>query len=396
MPDKPVSRVLPYGKQHITEEDVAAVAAALRGDLLTQGPIVPAFEAAFAQYIGAQYGVAVANGTAALHLCTLALGCAGKKVLVTPLTFAASVNCVCYVGGIPDFVDIDPQTLLMDVGLARKKLEAAPTGTYAGIIPVDFAGNPVHIEAVRELADDFGLWIVEDACHAPGGFFADSGGARQRCGNGAFAELAIFSFHPVKHIAAGEGGMITTNDQALYKRLLALRNHGMTRDANTFALSPGDLAQGGWYYEIQELGYNYRLTDIHAALGLSQLSRAGAGLARRKQLAAQYDAAFAGTPVAPAPTSDGHAYHLYVIQVPGSADARKTLYDHLRTKGIFTQIHYIPVHLLPFYRGLGWQKGDCPHAETYYEHCLSIPLYPTLTDEEQSYVVNAILAAVNR
>ena len=379
------SRPLPYGRQHITDADVAAVAAALRGDYLTQGPTVGEFEQRFAAYVGARYAVTVANGTAALHLCALALGVRpGQRVITSPLTFAASANCVRYCGGEVHFADIDPATGLLDLAKVRALLEAHPTGYFAGLIPVDFAGLAVNLEAARRLADAFGLWIIEDSCHAPGGFFLDSEGQEQRCGNGRFADLAIFSFHPVKHIATGEGGMITTNSEAHYHHLLRLRTHGITRD-------PADLVRppdGGWYMEMQELGYNYRLPDFNCALGLSQLARADEGLARRRQLASQYDAAFARMPEVAvlAPGRPGHAYHLYVIEV---AD-RKGLYDFLKTRQILAQVHYIPVHRMPYYESLGWRTGDFPLAEEYYAHCLSIPLFPTLTDEEQAYVVACI------
>ena len=379
------TRPLPYGRQNITDADVAAVAASLQGDFLTQGPLVGEFEKQFAAYVGARYAVAVSNGTAALHLCTLALAVQpGQRVITSPLTFVASANCVRYCGGEVHFADIDPATGLLDLHRVRALLEAHPTGYFTGLIPVDFAGLAVDLEAARRLADEFGLWIIEDSCHSPGGFFIDSQGAEQHCGNGRFAELAIFSFHPVKHIATGEGGMVTTNDERLYQRLLHLRTHGITRD-------PAELVHesaGGWYMEMQELGYNYRLPDLNCALGLSQLTRAAAGLTRRRQLAAQYDAAFAPVPglTVLAPGRPGHAYHLYIIQV---AD-RRELYDYLKTRQIFAQVHYIPVHRMPYYEGLGWRAGDFPLAEAYYAHCLSIPLFPTLTDEEQDYVVASI------
>ncbi|MEO6830803.1 MAG: UDP-4-amino-4,6-dideoxy-N-acetyl-beta-L-altrosamine transaminase, partial [Chitinophagaceae bacterium] len=359
----------------------------LQSDYLTQGPKIAAFEQAFANYIGAKYAVAVANGTAALHLCAMALGVDEKSTVITsPITFAASANCVRYCGGMVVFADIDPETATLDINKVRALLEASPKGTYNGIIPVDFAGYPVNLEAFRQLADEYGLWIIEDACHAPGGFFTDSKGQQQHCGNGNFAELAIFSFHPVKHIACGEGGAITTNSKELYDKLMMLRTHGITKDP---ALMHEN--HGGWYMEMQELGYNYRLTDFQAALGISQLSRADAGLVRRREIAARYDAAFQGTKVTPlTPTTDGgHAYHLYVIQV----EDRKGLYDYLRTKNIFAQVHYIPVHKMPYYKGI---NGDLsfPNAENYYAHCLSLPMYPTLNNEEQDFVIEEVLSFV--
>ena len=382
---------IPYGRQHITDDDVAAVVAALRSDFLTQGPRVAEFEAQFAAYVGARYAVAVTNGTAALHLCVLALGLQpGQRVITTPITFAASANCVRYAGGEVHFADIDPATGLLDLAKVRALLAAHPKGYFKGLIPVDFAGLAVDMEAARTLADEYGLWIIEDACHAPGGFFVDSAGEKRFCGGGQLAELAIFSFHPVKHIATGEGGMITTNDEALARHLRRLRTHGIEREA------AGLLRQdeGGWYMEMQELGYNYRISDINCALGISQLARADAGLARRRALAAAYDAAFAAVPGVQvlAPGRVGHAYHLYVIQV----ENRRGLYEYLRSKNILAQVHYVPVHQMPYYERLGWRAGDFPLAEAYYQRCLSLPLYPTLTDDEQAYVVACMREFVAR
>ncbi len=376
---------IPYGRQHITEEDILAVTNALQSDFLTQGPAINQFEQEFAKYIGVKYAVAVANGTAALHLCTLALNVnTNTKVITTPITFAASANCVRYCGGTVDFVDIDPDTLLMDLDALEKKLEQNKPGTYSGVIPVDFAGRPVDLEKLKTIADKYNLWIVEDACHAPGGYFYDSHQKKQLCGNSEFADVAIFSFHPVKHIACGEGGMITTNDKAIYDKLILLRTHGITKDADLLTEN-----HGGWYYEMQELGYNYRLTDFQAALGSSQLKRADTGIERRRQIAKKYDEAFKGTAIKYYPCTDKefHAYHLYVIHVKD----RKGLYDYLREKGIFAQIHYIPVHLQPYYKQLGFHKGQFPNAEHYYEGCISLPMYPTLADEEQQYVINQVL-----
>ena len=376
--------MIPYGRQHITESDISAVVEVLKSPFLTQGPKIKEFEEKFAHYIGANYAVAAANGTAALHLSCLALGVKpGDKVLTTPLTFASSANCVLYCGGSVEFADINPDTLLLDIGEVRRKLEAAPKGTYKGIIPVDFAGYPVDLQAFRELADEFGCWILEDACHAPGGYFMDNQGNEQRCGNGRFANLAIFSFHPVKHIATGEGGMVTTQDSELYEKLKLYRTHGITRDPNLMTEN-----HGGWYYEMQELGANYRISDIHCALGISQLARADEGLRRRQEIAQRYNEAFLGTEIKPVkvPQEKYHAYHLYVVQVPN----RKLVYDQLQQQNIFPQIHYIPLHLMPYYQQLGWKKGDFPHVEAYYEHCLSLPLYPTLSIEEQEFVINTL------
>jgi len=386
---------IPYGKQNITDEDIHAVVDALKSDYLTQGPKILEFETAFSKYIGAEYAVSVSNGTAALHLCALALNIQpGDKVITTPITFAASANCVRYCGGEVVFSDIDPETYLLDIDKVRALLEKSPKGTYKGIIPIDFAGRATNLEAYRKLADEFGLWIIEDACHAPGGYFIDSKNQKQNCGNGNFADLAIFSFHPVKHIATGEGGMITTNNKELYKKLLVLRTHGITRATDSFQNSM-EFASGellatndqwpGWYMEMQTLGYNYRLTDFQAALGLSQLKRADEGLARRKEIAEKYNQAFKGKSFTKRQTGvvDGHAYHLYILEV----ENRLGLYNHLKENGIFAQIHYIPCHLMPYYRALGWKEGNMPHAEAYYKRCISLPMYPTLTDEEQGFVI---------
>lgn len=378
--------MIPYGKQHITDEDIAAVIETLKSPFLTSGPKVAEFEAAFAKYIGCKYAVAVANGTAALHISCMALGVnSASKVITTPITFSASANCVRYCGGEVVFADINPETVLLDIEKVRNILEQHPKGTFEGIIPVDFAGYPVDLEAFRKLAEEYGLWILEDACHAPGGSFNDNSGKNHRCGDSSLADLAIFSFHPVKHIATGEGGMVTTNDEELYKKLKQYRSHGMVYQGDPALIEN----HGGWYMELQELGYNYRMPDVLCNLGISQLKRANEGLEKRQAIAKRYDEAFAGTKVKTIipPANVSHAYHLYVIQI----ENRKDLYDYLRTKQIFAQVHYIPVHLMPYYKGLGSKVGDFPNAEKYYEHCLSIPMYPTLTAEEQEFVISEIL-----
>ncbi len=390
---------IPYGRQHITAEDINAVVQVLKGDFLTQGPKIEEFENAFAEYIGCKYAVAVSNGTAALHLCALALDVKkGDKVITSPITFSASANCIRYCDGDIVFADIDPHTYLLNIDAVRLLLEAAPKGTYKGIIPVDFAGRSINTPAFRQLADKYSLWIIEDACHSPGGYFAGADDNKAKCGSGEFADLAIFSFHPVKHIACGEGGMITTNDPALYKRLLKLRTHGITRNTADFE-NDLSLAVGfpvsesenfpGWYMEMQELGYNYRLTDFQAALGLSQLSRADEGLKRRREIAKKYNEAFSGQSWLKGQSGviEGHAYHLYVLEV----EDRLGLYNFLRKANIFPQVHYVPVHLMPYYEHFGWKQGDFPFAEAYYQHCISLPMYPTLTDEEQQFVIKTVV-----
>ncbi|MGN6165765.1 MAG: UDP-4-amino-4,6-dideoxy-N-acetyl-beta-L-altrosamine transaminase [Flavisolibacter sp.] len=377
---------IPYGKQSITAEDLKAVAETLQSDFLTQGPKIQEFEQSFANYIGSKYALAVNNGTAALHLAALALNVnENSNVITTPITFAASANCIRYCGGKVYFADIEKDTYLLDLNKTEDLLKSKPKGFFHGLIPVDFAGRAVNLEDYRTLADKYGLWIIEDACHSPGGYFIDSRGKKQFCGNSRFADAAVFSFHPVKHIACGEGGAVTCNREDVFKHIALLRTHGITKDP---ALMHEN--DGGWYYEMQELGYNYRLTDFQAALGLSQLQRADKGLERRREIAKKYAEAFSGENeiIGQSGYVEGHAYHLYIIEV----EDRLGLYNHLRSKNIFSQVHYIPVHRLPYYRSLGWKEGDFPVAENYYRHCLSLPMYPTLTDEEQQYVIDQVNA----
>ncbi|MBN1472353.1 MAG: UDP-4-amino-4,6-dideoxy-N-acetyl-beta-L-altrosamine transaminase [Syntrophaceae bacterium] len=376
---------IPYGRQFITDEDIQAVVGVLHSNNLTQGPKIGEFERAFAEYVSSKYAVAVSNGTAALHLSGMALKVKpGDKVITTPITFVASANCVRYCGGDVVFADIDPETFLLDIGKVKELLASSPPNTFKGIIPVDFAGYPVNLEAYRQLADEYGLWIIEDACHSPGGYFFDSKGKEQRCGNGRFAELSVFSFHPVKHIAAGEGGMITTNDEELYRKLLNLRTHGIQQDYGKLIEN-----HGPWYYEMQELGFNYRLTDMQAALAMSQLKRAQQNLEKRHRIAKKYYEAFRNSPIlTPIITRDVfHAYHLYVIRT----EKRDELIKYLRQNNIMAQVHYIPVHYQPYYKNQGWKKGDLPVADEFYRKCLSIPLYPSITDDEQNYVIQKVI-----
>ena len=390
---------IPYGRQNITQEDINAVVNTLKADFLTQGPRIKEFEDNFAKYVDAKYAVAVSNGTGALHICTMAMDVQpGQKVITTPITFVATANAVRYCGGKVVFGDIDPETYLLDINSVRKIIESEPKGTFAGIMPVDFTGRPVDLEAFRALANEHDLWIIEDAAHSPGGFFLDEQNQTQHCGNGQFADLAIFSFHPVKHIASGEGGMVTTNNEELYKKLLLYRSHGIAFGDDL--VNPEEIAFGGdipndypqkhpmWYMEMQELGFNYRISDIQAALGNSQLKRAEEGLIKRRSIAKTYFDAFKDQAYIKGQSGviEGHAYHLYVIEVPKRAE----LHKHLRENGIFAQIHYIPSHLMPYYQQQGWKKGDLPHAEEYYSHCISIPMYPTLKSKEQKFVIDTI------
>jgi hypothetical protein len=274
----------------------------------------------------------------------------------------------------------------------EKILSTHPIGTFKGIIPVDFAGRAVDLEQLQQLAKKYNLWIIEDACHAPGGFFVDSNGFNQNCGNGKFSDLTVFSFHPVKHIATGEGGMITTNNEHLYNDLLMLRTHGITKDSTKFVNSK-DLANGttgidsypAWYMEMQSLGFNYRFTDFQAALGISQLSRADLGLKKRIEIAEKYNNAFLDKTfiIRQCGIIKGHAYHLYIIEVKN----RIGLYNYLRERNIFAQIHYIPCHFMPYYKELGWKEGDLPFSESYYKNCISLPMFPSMSNEEVDFVI---------
>lgn len=385
-----ITHSIPYGRQYITDEDIEIVVETLKSDYLTQGPKIKEFETAFAEYIGVKYAVVVNNATAGLHLGATVLGVKpGDKIIVTPLTFAATANSIRYCGGEVVFCDIDKDSYLMDIHKLKLLLESSPKGTYKGIVPVDFAGYPLDLEAFHQLATEYDLWIMEDACHAPGGYILDSKGVKQYCGNGKYADIGVFSFHPVKHIATGEGGMVTTNDEKLYKKLCLYRTHGITKDASLMLKN-----DGGWYYEMLNLGYNYRITDFQAALGISQLRRAKEGLDNRHRIANRYFEAFFKVEGIKTPIINKlayHAFHLYIIQVKN----RLGLYNYLRENKIYAQVHYVPLHLMPYYQQLGYKEGDMPVVEEYYKHCLSLPMYPTLTEEEQDYVIEKVIEFVS-
>ncbi len=384
-----MTKIIPYGKHNITQEDINAVVNVLQSDFLTQGPVLDKFEKEFAKYIGVKHAIAVANGTSALHLSILSLNINPKdKVITTPISFVATANCIRYCGGEVVFSDINPENHLLDIFKLKKRLEESPKGTYKGIIPVNFAGMAVNMQELRLLADEFDLWIIEDSCHAPGGYFIDNDNIKQNCGNGRYADLAIFSFHPVKHIASGEGGMITTNDSNLYEKIKKLRTHGITKNHNDFTnpinVSGGDDRYPKWYMEMHDLGYNSRLSDINAALGLSQLRRAGENLHLRKQIAKKYINEL-NSKFFKHKTKRGHAYHLFVIL----CEKRQELYEYLRQHKIYTQVHYFPIHLMPYYKRLKlYNNEDLFQSELYYSKCLSIPIYPTLSIEDQQFIIN--------
>jgi len=377
---------IPYGRQSIDQQDIDAVVSTLQADFLTQGPKVLEFEEKFAAYVGSKYAVAVNNATSGLHISVLALGLKeNDRVITTPITFAASANCIRYAGAEVWFADIDSDTYLLSIESVRQLIESKPKGFFKGIIPVDFAGLPVNLEDYRKIANEHDLWIIEDACHAPGGYFIDSKDVKQRCGNGNYADIGVFSFHPVKHIACGEGGMVTTNSETLYKKLSLLRSHGITKENM-------QENHGGWFYEMQELGFNYRLTDIQSALGITQLAKNEIGVIRRNEISETYKKAFLGNvKFQDLPKGSYNAHHLFVIEV----DDRKGLYDFLRSHNIFAQIHYIPVHTLPYYKEIGYGSLDLSNSEKYYSKCISLPMYPTLEDEEQEFVINKVLGFIN-
>jgi perosamine synthetase len=371
---------IPYGRQVIDEDDIAAVVEVLRGDWLTTGPTVGRFEESFAGYVGAPHAVAVSNGTAALHLAMLAAGVGpGDEVIVPALTFAASANCVRYAGGTVVFADVLDDTLTVDPA----HVEALVTPRTKAIVAVDYAGLPCDLDPLLRLCKARGLLLVEDACHALG---AEYRGRRV----GSIAHLSAFSFHPVKHMTTAEGGMVTTADAALAGRVRMLRNHGIATDHRQREL------QGTWRYDMAELGFNYRLPDVLCALGLSQMKKLPAWLDRRRALAARYAELLEGVPgirLPVAPADRSHAWHLYPVRATGNSaeEVRRRLHSALRAAGIASNVHYIPVYLHSYYQQLGYKAGLCPVAEASYEGLLSLPMWHGMTDQQQDRVV-AVLA----
>ncbi len=382
-----IPSVIPYGRQDVRDADVAAVEAVLRSDWLTQGPIVPRFEEAVATRCGAAHAVTANSATSALHLACQALDLKpGEYLWTTPNTFVASANCGRYCGAAIDFVDIERDSLNLDPAALAAKLESAEK---AGNLPkvvvaVDFAGQSCDMAAIHALAKRYGFHLIEDASHAIGGKYRG-----EPIGNGRHADITVFSFHPVKIITTGEGGMALCNDAALAERMTRLRSHGIRRDAATQA------AHGPWYYEQVELGCNYRMTDFQAALGLSQLARLDDYLAARCHLADRYDTLLGGLPLRLPwrdPNADS-AWHLYVIRLE-DARRRRAVFEHLRAAGIGVNVHYIPVHLQPDYRRFGFASGHCPVAEDYYARAITLPLYPGLSEAEQDHVVAELRKAL--
>lgn len=372
---------IPYGRQWITEADIDAVVTTLQSSYLTQGPAIELFEQAICDYTGAKFCVAVANGTAALHLAVASLELPKEsKGITSPITFAASANCMLYNGITPVFADIDPVSYNIDPA----QISHLINDTVKLLIPVHFAGQPVDMVRISEIAINTNLRVIEDAAHAIGSTYSDG----TRVGNCKYSDLTIFSFHPVKTITTGEGGAITTNSRELYEKLLMLRSHGITRD-----LKKMSQAEGPWYYEMLELGYNYRLTDMQAALGISQLSRLNSFKRRRRAIVERYTEAFNGLSWLKTPVESPDVescFHLYVLGIDFKSigKSRTEVMEVLRRRQIGTQVHYIPVYQLPYYRQLG--RASCGEAERYYQNCLSIPLFPSMTDDEVNHVINSI------
>jgi len=377
--------MIPYGRQSIDEEDIQAVVEVLRSDWLTTGPKVDEFEGAFADLVGAKEAVAVCNGTAALHGAIYALGIeSGDEVIVPPITFVSSANCVVFQGGVPVFADVDPDTLLLDPVQAETKI----TPRTKAIIAVDYTGQPCDYEKLQALANQHGLALVADACHSLGGEYKGRP-------VGSLADLNVFSFHPVKHITTGEGGMITTNDHTLARRVRMFRNHGITTDHRQRE------ELGSWFYEMVDLGYNYRITDFQCALGLSQLKKLPGWVTRRQEIARRYDKAFASlAEIEPLNVGKNltHAYHLYVVRLnlEKLQGERKEIFAAIRAAGIGVNVHYIPVHLHPFYRQhFATKPGDCPIAESAYQRLLTLPLHPKMSSQDIENVINAVLDALS-
>ena len=376
-----LNKYIPYGRQWIDDDDIKAVIEVLKSDYLTTGPKIEEFEEKFAAYVGAKYAVAVANGTAALHAACFSAGISpGDEVITTPITFAASANCVLYQGGKPVFADVDPETYNISVEEIKKKI----TKKTAAVIPVHFSGQPCDMEEIYEIARENNLIVIEDAAHALGATYKG-----EKIGNCRFSDMTVFSFHPVKHITTGEGGMITTNDKELYEKLKLFRTHGITKEPDRYIRKTDE----SWYHEQQFLGYNYRMTDIQAALGISQLKKSDEFLKRRREIARIYNQKLAEIEWIKLPyqeTDRESSWHLYVIQVDEEklGKSRKDVFNHLRSKGIGVQVHYIPVYWHPYYQELGYEIGLCPEAESVYKKIISLPIFPGMTKEEIRRILN--------
>lgn len=368
--------MIPYGKQTIEQDDIQAVVDVLQSDFLTTGPKIAEFEQTVVDYVGAKYAVAISNGTSALHAACFAAGIGpGDEVITTPLTFAASANCVLYCGGTPVFADVDPKTYNIDPEDIRRKI----TDRTKAIIAVHLAGQPCDMDAIYSIAREHGLIVIEDGAHALGSVYK---GKKV----GSMSDMTTFSFHPVKPITTGEGGMIVTDNEDFYKKMILFRSHGITRDDSMMTRNDGP-----WFYQQFDLGYNYRITDIQCALGCSQMKKLDRFLARRKEIVARYNEAFADcdniiTPYQLSDTESG--WHLYIVQVKNCD--RRQVFENMREKGIGVNVHYIPVYMHPYYQEHGYENVHCANAEEIYSHIISLPLYPGLTSEQQDYVIDTL------
>lgn len=368
--------MIPYGKQTIEQDDIQAVVDVLKSDFLTTGPKIAEFEQTVADYVGAKYAVAISNGTSALHAACFAAGIEpGDEVITTPLTFAASANCVLYCGGTPVFADVDPKTYNIDPEDIQRKI----TDRTKAIIAVHLAGQPCDMDAIHSIAREHGLIVIKDGAHALGSVYK---GKKV----GSMSDMTTFSFHPVKPITTGEGGMIVTDNEDFYKKMILFRSHGITRDDSMMTRNDGP-----WFYQQFNLGYNYRITDIQCALGCSQMKKLDRFLARRKEIVARYNEAFADcdniiTPYQLSDTESG--WHLYIVQVK-KCD-RRQVFENMREKGIGVNVHYIPVYMHPYYQEHGYENVHCANAEEIYSHIISLPLYPGLTSEQQDYVIDTL------
>ncbi|MDR9797017.1 UDP-4-amino-4,6-dideoxy-N-acetyl-beta-L-altrosamine transaminase [Aeribacillus pallidus] len=376
---------LPYGRQWIDEDDIEAVIEVLKGSYLTTGPYLAKFEQAVAEYVGAKYAVAFSNGTAALHGACFAAGIGnGDEVITTPMTFAASANCVIYQGGTPIFSDIDEKTYNID----PNKIEEKISDKTKAIIPVDFTGQPTELDGILEIAKKHNLVVIEDAAHALGAVYK---GKKV----GSISDMTMFSFHPVKHITTGEGGIITTNNREYYDKLLQFRSHGITREKDKL-----NEFHGPWYYEMQFLGYNYRMTDIQAALGTSQLKKVDKFVELRRKYVAMYNEAFKDIDeiITPFQHEDGQSsWHLYIIRLKLDklTASRREIFEALQQQNIGVNVHYIPVHLQPYYQQLGYKKGICPNAEKLYEEMITLPLFPAMSEKDVNDVIKAVKRTID-
>ncbi len=385
---------IPYNRQWIDEDDIKAVVEVLKSDWITQGPAIEKFEKVLADYCGVKYAVALSSGTAALHAAYFVSGIGlNDEIITSPVTFAATANAALYLGARPVFVDIEPDTGNINPGLVKKAI----TKKTKAIVPVHYGGHPVDLQSVYETAQKYNLLIIEDACHALGAKYKKlkAEGKRQNKGNDwikagscKYSDMTVFSFHPVKHIATGEGGAVLTNNKEYYGKLLMFRSHGITKKG--FKNAP----DGAWYYEMQLLGYNYRITDIQAALGISQMKKLEGFIARIREIAEKYGEAFAGNPYFNIPVEKDYAssaYHLYPIRLKDKyKNKKKIIFEKLRSEGLGVQVHYIPVYLQPYYQGLGYKKGLCPGAEDFYQREISIPLYPAMRDKDARHVISKV------